>query len=95
MEENETRTHRLDITDREKAYLTGVIHVQSFDERQVTVETELGLLTIIGEEFHITSLDLDKGEMMIEGIIASLEYSAPDKVRTKDKGKSFLQRLFR
>lgn len=46
-------THKVEILQRESVRLTGVIHVESFDERQVVVETEMGMLALMGEEFHI------------------------------------------
>jgi len=88
------RTHKIEILQREQVRLQGVIHVESFDEQQVVVETDLGMLTLSGEEFHITSLDLDQGMMIVEGNFGALEYSHMDaRLRQKDKG--FLQRLFR
>ncbi len=97
MESIETgdRIHRVEIFQRGQIRLQGVIHVESFDERQVVVETDMGLLGLNGEEFHITSLDLEKGHMMIEGMFVSLEYSAMDRTRLRQKDRGFLQRLFR
>ncbi|HHW25973.1 MAG TPA: sporulation protein YabP [Firmicutes bacterium] len=91
----EERTHKIEIVQREQVRLQGVIHVESFDEQQVVVETDLGMLTLSGEEFHITSLDLDKGLMIIEGNVGALEYSHLDRARLRQKDKGFLQRLFR
>lgn len=89
------RSHKIEILQREQVRLQGVIHVESFDEQQVVVETDLGMLTVSGEEFHITSLDLDKGQMIIEGNVGALEYSHLDRARLRQKDKGFLQRLFR
>jgi sporulation protein YabP len=86
-------THKVEILQRESIRLTGVVHVESFDERQVVVETEMGMLALMGEEFHITALDLEKGQMILEGMLFSLEYSAPN--RGSRREGSFLQRLFR
>jgi sporulation protein YabP len=87
-------THKIEIMQREEIRLQGVIHVESFDEQQVVVETDLGIVALSGEDFHITSLDLDKGLMVIEGMINGLEYSPLDRNR-RQKDKGFLQRLFR
>ncbi len=89
------KSHRIEIVGREQVNLQGVIHVESFDERQVVVETDLGALTLTGEEFHITSLDLDKGQMVLEGNFVALEYSEADRQRGRTKDKGFLQKLFR
>lgn len=89
------KSHRIEILQREQVRVQGVIHVESFDERQVVIETDLGVVTMIGDEFHITSLDLDKGLMVIEGAFTGLEYSGMDRAKSRQKDKGFLQRLFR
>jgi sporulation protein YabP len=90
----EQGTHKVEILQRESIRLTGVVHVESFDERQVVVETEMGNLALMGEEFHITALDLEKGQMILEGMLFSLEYSSLDRGARQREG-SFLQRIFR
>lgn len=89
------KAHKIEILQREQVRIQGVIHVESFDERQVTIETDLGMITMIGEEFHITSLDLDKGLMVLEGAFTGLEYSGTERSKSKQKDKGLLQRLFR
>jgi len=88
-------SHKIEIFQREQVQIQGVIHVESFDERQVVIETDLGMVTLIGEEFHITSLDLDKGLMVVEGAFTGLEYSSSNKSRSRSRDKSFIERLFR
>lgn len=89
------KEHRIEILQREQVRIQGVIHVESFDERQVVIETDLGILTLIGEEFHITSLDLERGLLVLEGAFTGLEYSGLDRLKSKQKDRGFLQRLFR
>ena len=55
--------------------ISGVLDVLSFDDLVVIVETELGLLTIKGENLHINKLSIDTSEVIIEGDINSLFYS--------------------
>ncbi|HHW17404.1 MAG TPA: sporulation protein YabP [Firmicutes bacterium] len=87
--------HKVEIFQREQVRLHGVIHVESFDDRQVVIETEMGILALTGEDFHITSLDLEKGQMLIEGMVVALEYSGLDKSKSRQKERGFFQRLFR
>ncbi len=87
--------HKVEILQREQVRIQGVVHVESFDDRQVVVETDMGMITLAGEEFHITSLDLEKGQMVIEGMFLALEYSGLDRAKSRQKDKGFLQRLFR
>ena len=63
------------LENREKLTISGVLDVLSFDDLVVIVETELGLLTIKGENLHINKLSIDTSEVIIEGDINSLFYS--------------------
>ena len=63
------------LENREKLTVTGVIDVLSFDDQIVIIETELGLLTIKGEDLRINKLSIDSSEVMIEGQIYNLGYS--------------------
>lgn len=88
-----TSGHRLIITNREAMEVTGVLHVDSFDDEEVILETEQGLLAVRGEDLHIKQLNLEKGELAIEGLILELAYS--DDKRFRDRGKGLFERLFK
>lgn len=85
--------HRLVVNNRETMDVSGVIHVDSFDDEEVVLETEMGMLAVRGEDLHIKQLNLEKGELAIEGLIIELVYS--DDKRLRDRKKGFLDRLFR
>ena len=63
------------LENREKLNVSGVLDVLSFDDQIVMVETELGLLTVKGENIRINKLSLDTSEIVVEGEIDSLTYS--------------------
>ena len=63
------------LENRERLTITGVIDVLSFDDQIVIVETQLGLLTIKGEDLRINKLSLDSSEVIIEGEIYNLGHS--------------------
>ena len=66
--------------------------ILSFDDQIVIVETELGLLTIKGQNLKITKLSIDTGDVVVEGDILNLGYSE----KTLDKkGTSIMNKLFR
>ena len=76
MEEKQHKAvHRLQLTDRREGSITGVKDVQSFDEKEISLVTEAGILLVKGEELHITRLDLEKQEVDIGGKVDSLLYS--------------------
>ena len=66
--------HSLILKDRAQLTLSGVTDVDSFDETAVIAYTDYGELTIAGTGLHISSLNIDKGELSIDGRISSLTY---------------------
>ncbi len=81
------------LENREKLNISGVLDVLSFDDQVVIVETELGLLTIKGDELHINKLSIDTSEVIVEGQIFNLAYSEDD-IGKKSSG-SLLGRIFK
>lgn len=63
------------LENREKLNISGVNDVLSFDDEVVIIETELGLLTVKGENLKINKLNIDTSEVIVEGKINSLSYS--------------------
>ena len=81
------------LENREKLSISGVKDVLSFDDQVVMVETELGLLTVKGENIRINKLSLDTSEVIAEGEISYLAYS--DKEQDKVKGGSLISKIFK
>ena len=75
MNMNTNIVQNLILENREKLSVSGVNDVLSFDDQVVIVDTELGLLTVKGENIRINKLSLDTAEVIIEGEISSLIYS--------------------
>ena len=69
------------LENREKLNVSGVLDVLSFDDQIVIVETELGLLTIKGENLKINKLNIDTSEVTLDGNISSLLYSNSDSLK--------------
>lgn len=84
--------HQLVLAERERLTLDGVSHVESFDDREIVLETELGGLVVHGEELHIKELNLEKGNLLVSGYVQSVEYLG-DSLGKRSKG--LLARLFR
>lgn len=81
------------LENRGKLSISGVIDVLSFDDQVVMVETELGLLTVKGENIRINKLSIDTSEVIVEGDISYLAYS--DKEIDKNKGGGLLTKIFK
>ena len=88
------RAHKVTMNNRRTCGITGVNDVLSFDEHEILLETEQGMLMIKGQELHVSRLMLDKGEVDIDGRIDSFTYSDVAGA-TFGKSESLLSRLFR
>lgn len=80
------------LENREKLTVSGVLDVLSFDDQIVIVETELGLLTVKGENLRINKLSLDTTEVIVEGEIFNLAYSEND---IDKKNSGFFSKIFK
>ena len=72
---NTNIVQNLILENRGKLSVSGVNDVLSFDDQVVMVDTELGLLTVKGENIRINKLSLDTSEVIVEGEVSSLTYS--------------------
>lgn len=66
--------HKVMMEERGKLSLSGVRKVQSFDPKEIVLETVLGVLSIKGEQLGIKQLDLQSGSIEIEGRIDAMVY---------------------
>lgn len=82
--------HNIILEERKNMTVTGVSDIDSFDEETIIVFTDLGELTIRGYNLHINKIDVDDGELSVEGDIYSLAYS--DQASQK---AGFFSKLFR
>lgn len=87
------RAHKLILNNRRTCNLTGINDVLSFDENEIILETEQGMLMIKGNELHVNRLMLDKGEVDVDGRIDSFTYSEQSNMAAR--GESLLARLFK
>lgn len=87
----EERMHRLTLSQRKEGTITGVIDVFSFDEHEILLKTSQGMVTIKGKELHVSRLELEKGEVDLEGQVDAFMYTGQE---PKQKQGSLLSRLF-
>ena len=55
-----SRMHKVSMTNRRLCVINGVKDVISFDVQEVSLETELGMLQIKGEDLHVSRLTLER-----------------------------------
>ena len=83
--------HNIILGSRSRMSLSGVTDVDSFDDNTITLYTQLGELCIKGKGLHINSMNVETGDMTVEGDIWSMVYG--DKDRKSQAG--LIKRLFR
>ena len=85
--------HTVTLEQRENIGVTGVLDVVSFDEESLIIDTELGILILRGTGLHVNRLNLDSGELEVDGEIISLNY---EEGHSYGKGKPrFLGKIFK
>ena len=81
------------LENRGKLSISGVLDVLSFDDLVVMVETELGLLTVKGENLRINKLSIETSEVIVEGDISYLAYSNKD--TEKNSKSNLISKIFK
>lgn len=92
-EEKRAARHNVVMEQRANISITGVLDVISFDEENIIIDTELGVLILKGVNLHVNRLTLEKGELEVDGEITSLAYEEAG-AYSKDRG-SFFSKIFK
>lgn len=79
--------HALTLTNRESLEMGGIKDVTSFNEEEITAQSDYGNIIIKGSALHIDTLDLDSGALTVHGKITAIIYN--DAVQVK----GFFRRL--
>lgn len=88
-----TLSHAITINERKNLLISGVKKIDSFDNEEFLMETNMGYINIKGEELEIVKLDTFQGNVSIKGRINSLVYmDGPNK---KDKEENLFSKLFK
>lgn len=82
--------HSLILENRKTMTATGVSNVDSFDEETVVAVTDIGNLTVRGSKLHIDKLNLETGELTLDGEISSMIYT-----ENRSSGGGVFSRLFK
>lgn len=75
--------HKIVIDSRTKVVITAVEDMDSFNENEVILLSNHGFITITGEDLHISKLNLDDGQLVVEGKIQSIDYADHEEERAK------------
>ena len=74
-EVNEAKKHTLHIDTRLRAMIEGVREVESFDEQSVVLLTDCGEMTLEGDGLHVSTLDMARGVVAVDGRIDAVLYA--------------------
>lgn len=75
--------HNVVIEGKRHLVISGVIDVESFRDEEAVVLTQVGALSIFGEGLHLSRLNPEDGQVIIDGDLIALEYEPPE---TEKKG---------
>lgn len=81
--------HNIILEGRRMLRVSGVSDVDSYDEQTVIAFTDMGELTVRGEDIRISKLNTDTGELSLEGNFYALSYAD----NTKQGG--FFSKIFK
>ena len=81
----------IQLENRKKLTVSGVKDVESFNEEEIVLHTEMGVLIIKGASLHIGKLNMDNGEVAIDGSVDICEY-ADESARS---GGGLLAKIFK
>lgn len=84
--------HGICLNERKVIYITGVVKIESFDDEEFLLETNMGFLVIKGSGLEIIRLDTKDGMVSIKGTVDSFAYLENLK---KGNKTSVLDKLFK
>ena len=79
--------HSLRLVGRAELTITGVTEVSRFEEDGVLLQTDMGELTVQGEQLQLKELSLEGGRVAVNGSISALVYG-------RQQSGGWLHRLF-
>jgi len=92
----EQKVHYLSLDNREVFKLKGVTKVETFDEEEIVLETNVAPMVVKGDNLHINNLNLEAGDLTVIGLVKMIQYLDPQGYKSaKSKGKSILNRLLK
>ncbi len=83
--------HRIKFDNRSNGFFSGIVDVVSFDDGEIVFESNCGGIVLKGSNLHIKSLNLENGEVTVDGTVDSIVY-------TKSQGRNkepLLKKIFR
>ncbi len=85
MSETEKReaSHEIHIINRETLLAGGVLYVESFDDRSLSLKTVMGKMTVEGKKLKIEGFSKTEGSVCISGEIDGFYYNEEPREKKK------------
>ena len=87
--ETQSMNHIVKMVDRKSIVISGINRIINFDDKQFSLESNMGDIIIKGESLEMIKLDTIDGNVSIKGSIDSIIYS---NVKTSE---SLITKLFK
>lgn len=88
-----TLGHVVTLSERKNIVISGVKKIESFDNEEFLMETNMGYIVLKGSDLEIIKLDTYQGNVSIKGKVNSLSYM--ENLSKKDKEDGVFNKLFR
>ncbi len=85
--------HSITLNERKNLIISGVKKIDSFDNEEFLLETNMGYIIIKGKTLEIVKLDTYQGTVSIKGTVNSLNYM--ENANKKEKDESIFSKLFK
>ena len=86
-------SHAISINERKNIVVSGVKKIESFDNEEFLMETNMGYIIIKGQDLELIKLDTFQGNVSIKGKFNSLGYI--ENIKKKDKDEGIFNKLFK
>lgn len=85
--------HIVNMSNRKTININGVRKIESFNEKEFLLDTNMGFMIIKGNGLEIVKLDTYQGDVAIKGKIDSINYM--EELGKKNKEESIFNKLFK
>ncbi len=84
--------HHLVLENKHKLSITNVEDVDTFDETKIVLYTGNDTIIVEGFNMHIQKLDVEGGELIVEGDVVSILYTGDEYHK---KGQGFFRKMLK
>lgn len=78
--------HIVNISNRKTINISGVKKIESFNENEFLLDTNMGYMNILGSDLEIIKLDTYQGDVALKGKVDSIIYKESIDKKSKDEG---------